>query len=211
MLDLPTLFGAHFGGVWVNFFFFFLCWYFIKCGFVLSLVFCLCDIFVYVTSCMHSTVSNPIVLYNFYLHKQTIHSKQMIIEVNTCITVMRFTYKLKDIHFRFLLVLGFLEWILSNVSNDSFTKGWDPPPICSSLAVCVPLSTWWLNVCWTVQLMFLLNDRMLIWWFCSTVFDNFCCCYHLIMFNGIILSLWKIVMSQLQWNKVFKHQYSVRW
>ena len=86
---------------------------------------------------------------------------------------MRFTYKLKDIHFRFLLVLGFLEWILSNVSNDSFTKGWDPPPICSSLAVCVPLSTWWLNVCWTVQLMFLLNDRMLIWWFCSTVFDNF--------------------------------------
>jgi hypothetical protein len=106
----------------------------------------------------------------------------MIIEVNTCITVMRFTYKLKDIHFRFLLVLGVLELILSNVSNDIFTKGWDPPPICSSLAVCVPLSTWWLNVCWTVQLMFLLNDRMLIWWFCSTVFDNFCCCYHLIMF-----------------------------
>ena len=108
---------------WRVCYFFFLCWYFIECGFVLSLMFCLCDVFVYITGCMHSTVSNPIVLYTLYLHKQTIHSKYMIIEVKTCITVMRLTYKLKDIHFRFLSVLGFLDWILSNVSNDIITKG----------------------------------------------------------------------------------------
>ena len=119
-------------------------------------------------------------------------------------------YKLKDIHFRFLFVLGFFKWILSNVSNDSFTKDWDPPPICWSLAVCVPLSTWWLfierfNWC-SCSMIVCLSGGFAVPF--STIF---CCCYHLIMFNGIILSLWKIVMSQLQWNKVFKHQYSVRW
>ena len=131
----------------------------------------------------------------------------MIIEVNTCITVMRFTYKLKDIHFRFLLVLGFLEWILSNVSNDMFTKGWDSPPICSSLAICVPLSTLWLFV----ERFNWCSCSMIVWLsggFAVPFSTKIICCYHLIMFLLTVVEFFNSFQQVFVFTLSHQYQFS---